>query len=231
MEADNMTEHHQKYTAHLSLKASVEATYTATTYKRFEEDVIFLRRQAEDTADESMRKRYARITILLTAPYLECVSNLMFGELIGKRLDRVDKRTANRQRLPPSILKFRAIHHTLLNKELKLDTNGIEDIFHIRNNITLHPAGREVVKVAGEGLGRLDRRIAYKKFKSFPSVYSHFTLSEADEIIREVYQFLTEFFRLIKDKISEKQFDSWYPKELAEWVKRSDYSGDIIPDL
>jgi hypothetical protein len=226
-----MTEHHKKATAYLGLKGSVEAVYTATTHKRFEEDIVFLRRQAKDAADESTRKRYARIIILLTAPYLESVSNLMFGELIGKRLDKVDKRTANRQGLPPSILKFRAIHHKLLNKELKFDTNGIQDVFHIRNNITLHPAGREVVKIAGEGLGRLDRRIAYKKFKSFPPVYSHFTLNEADEILREVYQFLTEFLRLIKDKISKKQFDSWYPKELTEWVKCPDYSGDIIPDV
>jgi len=207
-----MTEHHEKNTAHLGLKASVEAVYTAATYKRFEEDIIFLRRQAKDAADESTRKRYARIIILLTAPYLESVSNLMFGELIDKELDEVD----NRAGLHKPIRRFRAIHHVLLNKELKLDTNGIQDIFHIRNNITLHPAGREVVKVAGEGLGRLDKRIAYKKFKSFPFVYSHFTLNEADEILREVYQFLTEFLRLIKDRISKKQFDNWYPKELTE---------------
>jgi len=207
-----MTEHHEKATAYLGLKASGEAVYTAATYKRFEEDIIFLRRQAKDAADESTRKRYARIIILLTAPYLESVSNLMFCELIDKELDEVD----NWVNLHKPIRRFRAIHHVLLNKELKLDTNGIQDIFHIRNNITLHPAGREVVKVAGEGLGRLDKRIAYKKFKSFPFVYSHFTLSEADEVLREVYKFLTEFLRLIKDKISKKQFDSWYPKALTE---------------
>jgi hypothetical protein len=210
-----MTEHHKKATAHLGLKSSGEAVYTAATYKRFEEDIVFLRRQAKDAADESTRKHYARIIILLTAPYLESVSNLMFGELIDKELDEVDKRTD----LPAPIRRFRAIHHALLNKELKLDTNGIQDIFHIRNNITLHPAGCEVMKVAGEGLGRLDKRIAYKKFRSFPFVYSHFTLNEADEILREVYQFLTEFLRLIKDKISKEQFDSWYAKELTEWVK------------
>jgi len=222
-----MTEHHEKNTIHLGLKTSVEAVYTAATYKRFEEDIVFLRRQAKDAADESTRKRYARIIILLTAPYLESVSNLMFGELIDKELVEVD----NRVDLPKPIRRFRAIHHVLLNKELKLDANGIQDIFHIRNNITLHPAGLEVVKVAGEGLGRLDRRIAYKKFRTLPFVYSHFTLSEADGILREVCQFLTEFLRLIKDKISKKQFDSWYPKELTEWFQRSDYSGDIMPDL
>jgi hypothetical protein len=221
-----VTEHHEKATAHLGLKTSGEAIYTAATYKRFEEDIIFLRRQANDVADESTRKRYARIIILLTAPYLESVSNLIFGELIDKELDEVKKGKG-----PASIRRFRAIHQALLHKELKLDTNGIQDIFHIRNNITLHPAGREVLKVAGEGLGRLDKSIAYKKFRSFPFVYSHFTLNEADEILREVYQFLTKFLGLIKDKISKKQFDSWYPKELTEWVKRPDYSGDIIPDL
>ena len=210
-----MTGHHEKGTAHLGLKASAEAVYTAATYKRFEEDIVFLRRQAKDAADESTRKRYARIIILLTAPYLESMSNLMFGELTDKELDDVDKRAG----LPGSIRRFRAIHHALFNGELKLDTNGIEDIFRIRNKITLHPAGREVMKVAGEGLGRLDRRIAYKKFRSLPFVYSHFTLNEADEILREVCQFLTGFLSLIKDKISKEQFDSWYPKELAEWVK------------
>ena len=222
-----MTEYQGKVTAHIGFKLSVEAVYAAATYKRFEEDIIFLRRQAKDAADESTTKRYARIIILLTAPYLESVSNLMFGELIDKELDEVDKRVD----LPKPIRRFRAIHRALLNKELKLDTNGILDIYHVRNNITLHPAGREVMKVAGEGLRRLDRRIAYKKFTSFPLVYSDFTLNEADEILREAYHFLTEFLGLVKDKISREQFDSWYPKELTEWVKRSDHSGDIIPNL
>ena len=207
-----MTEHNENVTAQLGLKASVEAVYTAATYKRFEEDIVFLRRQANDATEESTRKRYARIIILLIAPYLESVSNLMFGELINRELDEVD----NRMDLHKSIRRFRAIHHVLLSKELKLDINGIQDIFHIRNNITLHTAGREVVKVAGEGLGRLDKRIAYKKFKSFPFVYSRFTLSEADEILREIYRFLTEFLGLIEDKILKEQFDNWCPKELTE---------------
>ena len=210
-----MTMHHVKLRTHLRIKPSLEAVYTAATYKRFEEDIIFLRRQAKDPADESETKRYSRIIILLTAPYLESMSNLMFGELINKGLDEVDKR----KDLPAPIRRFRGIHHELLRKELKLDINGIQDIFHIRNNITLHPAGHEMVKVAGEGLGRLDKSIEYKKFKSFPFVYSHFTLNEADQILSEVYRFVTEFLNLIKNKISKDQFDIWYPKELTEWVK------------
>jgi len=54
-----MTEHHEKATAPLGLKASGEAVYTTATYKRFEEDIVFLRKQAKDAADESTRKRYA----------------------------------------------------------------------------------------------------------------------------------------------------------------------------
>ena len=210
-----MTEQHEKFTAHVGLKPSIGATYAAATYKRFEEDIIFLRRRAKDAVDESKTKRYSRIIILLTAPYLESMSNLMFGELVEKKLEEVD----NQANLPASIRRFRAIHDELLKKELKLDISGIQDIFQIRNNITLHPAGHEIVKVAGEGLGRLDKSIAYKKFKSFPFVYSHFTLNEADQILRAVYRFVTEFLNLIKDKISEDQFDIWYPKELGEWVK------------
>jgi hypothetical protein len=157
-----MTEYHEQGTSHLGLKLSTDAVYTAATYKRLEEDIIFLRRQAEHTTDESERKRYARITILLAAPYLESMSNLMFQQLINKELEEVDKRAD----LPKPIRRFRGIHHELLGEELKLDTHGIQDIFHIRNNITLHPAGHEVVKIAGEELGRMDKRIAYKKFGS-----------------------------------------------------------------
>jgi len=208
-----MTKYQEQGTAHIVFKVSAEAVYTAATYKRFEEDVIFLRRQAEETTDESKRKRYARIIILLTAPYLESMSNLMFGELINKGLDEVDKR----KDLPAPIRRFGAIHYVFLHKELKLDTNGIQDIFHIRNNITLHPVGREVVKVAGEGLGRIDKRIAYKKLKSFPSVYSDFTLKEADEILREVEEFLTGFLNLLRDKVPKEQLDEWWPRELVQW--------------
>lgn len=209
-----MTNYQQQGTAYIGFKVSGEAVYTAATYKRFEEDIIFLRRQAEGTTDESQRKRYARIIIMLTAPYLESMSKLMFGELISKELDEVDRRID----LPAPIRRFRAIHHVLLHKELKLDTNGIQDIFHIRNNITLHPAGREVVKVAGEGLGRTDKRIAYKKLKSFPFVYSGFTLKEADEILREVEEFLTAFLNLLRGKVPEEQLDKWWPRELVQWT-------------
>jgi len=211
-----MTKYQEQGTAHIGLKVSGEAVYTAATYKRFEEDIIFLRRQAEGTTDESKRKRYARIIILLTAPYLESMSNLMFGELINKELSEVDKRTD----LSAPIQRFRAIHHVLLHKELELDINGIQDMFYIRNNITLHPAGREVVKVAGEGLGRIDKRIVYKKLKSFPSVYSDFTLQEADEILGEVEEFLTGFLNLLRDKVSKEQLDKWWPRELVEWSTR-----------
>jgi len=212
-----MTKYQKQGTAYIDFKVSGEAVYTAATYKRFEEDIIFLRRQAEGTTDESQRKRYARIIIMLTAPYLESMSNLMFGELINKELDEVDKRTHL-----SAIQRFREIHHVLLHKELKLDTNGIQDIFHIRNNITLHPAGREVVKVAGEGLGRIDKHIAYKKLKSFPFVYSGFTLKEADEILREVEEFLTAFLNLLRGKVPEEQLDEWWPRELVQWTTSID---------
>ena len=121
----------------------------------------------------------------------------MFGQLINKELEQVD----NQADLPKPIRRFRAIHHEALRKDRKLDTDGMQDIFHIRNNITLHPAGHEVVKIAGEGLGRIDKRIAYKKFKSFPFVYSDFILKEADEVLREVQEFLTKFLGLLKDKV------------------------------
>lgn len=198
------------------LKASLKAVYGETTYKRIEEDAIFFRRKAaQSEIDDQDKKRYARIVILLMALYLESFSILIFNALVNKPLNDIDNRT----HLPGPIRRFRAVHKELLNKELALNTDGIQDIFTIRNKIVAHPAGRaESQTGTGEdGWSRLDKNVAYKKFRHFPVHYSHFTLDHTDEILKEVKGFTTAFLKMLSVKVPKKQFDEWWPCELGRW--------------
>lgn len=224
----------------LGLHVEASAVYTEATFKRIVEDALFFRRAAEQVNTEPDRKRYARAIILLMALYLESLSNRIFLHFFdpvtpdekkepNRCLDNVDGRSD----LPGPVRNFRAAYKKCLNKELNLDTNGIKDIFTIRNRIIAHPSGRAQLQAKKEGweplitsvkwrdkeVQILPSQLDYAKFKQFPSVYSHFTLREADEILKEVEDFLTSFLGLIKGKIPQKQFDEWWPAELVEWGK------------
>lgn len=183
-----MAEHKEYVEAHIGIKAEAEAVYGEATFKRIVEDAVFFRRRAaEDKIDDGQRKRYARIIILLVAFYLESLSNLIHERLGGRR-SKDDKR-AGRGGLAGPILKFREVYCKHLDRELSLNTDGVQDIFIIRNKIIAHPAGRAQLQVAGVRRGRLDKQVSYKKFTDFPLVYSWFTLQEADAILKEVKEF------------------------------------------
>lgn len=61
----------------------------------------------------------------------------------------------------------------------------------------------------------MDKKVSYCKFTKFPVVYSHFTVSEEDPIIDEARSFLVEFLNALKPKITDEQFNNWWPKELV----------------
>lgn len=194
------------------LKDGFEAMYSEATFKRIAEDAVFFRKQAEETNDGE-KKRYSRIIIILMAFYLESVANLLFDEFVSEDLDLVDER----KDLPKPIRRFRVVYNELANKELTLNTDGIQDIFTIRNKVIAHPAGRAKEQIDGIRQSRIDTKISYKKFTRFPHVYSYFTISEADTVLNEVKEFLTSFFKSLKHKLTKEQFDEWWPKELTEW--------------
>lgn len=201
-----------KPTGHLT------ALYRETTFKRIVEDALFFRQQAEGETENKQKGCYARVVILLMAFYLESLSNLVFEELVKKKLKDYDSQAG----LSKPVQRFRAIHCELLGGKPTLkdeDINGIQDIFTIRNKIIAHPAGRAKLHIDTDEdrRSRVDRQVTYKKFKNFPLVYSHFTLKEADIILKEVKEFLTKFLNLVKERLSEQQFNDWWPKELVEW--------------
>jgi len=163
--------------------------------------------------DNSQERRYGRIIVLLMAFYLESLSNLLFEEVVGEELERADFRTD----LPRPLRKFRAIHSKLLGKELSLNIEGIQDIFTIRNKVIAHPSGRAQLQTTEHGWDRIDTQVNYKKFREFPSIYSRFTLREAEAVLNEVREFVTRFLGLIKDKVSQERIKEWWPDELVKW--------------
>ena len=190
-----------EYEVHSEVKVGVhtsfKAVYSEATYKRIEEAIIFFRTRAveEDGIDDRDKKRYTRIVILLIVLYLESLSNLIFEELVTKDLDDVDKRTD----LPKPIRRFRAVHYVCLGKELTLSTDGIQDIFTIRNKIFVHPAGRaqSQTSTGKDGWSPIDEAIDYKKFKHFPLHYSHFTVDHTDELLKEANDFRPDFSKCL----------------------------------
>ena len=102
---------------------------------------------------------------------------------------------------------------------MRLDVDGIQDLFTIRNKIIAHPAGRAQLQVAGGQPGRLDKHVSYQKFKEFPLVYSGFTIEHADKVFAEVTNFLTSFLSLLSGKITKEQLAEWSPAELDQWHK------------
>ena len=210
--------------ARVGIRASVEAVYSEATFKRIVEDAIFFRRKAtEDNINDAERKRYSRIVILLMAFYLESLSNLLCDAVLGE--DWKGAKENKEKGVAEAIIKFKAVHKKLYDgKELALRTDGIQDIFTIRNKVIAHPAGRAKLRTRTGDVkwNRIDKEFGYKKFTNFPLVYSHFTLQEADSVLTEVKDFLIKFHDLLKhrkDKVPEDALNTYWPKELVEWSK------------
>lgn len=235
-----MAEYDEHSQAQIGVHVEASAVYTEATFRRIVEDALFFRRAAEHVNSDSDRKRYARTIILLMALYLESLSNRIFLHFFDpvtldekKRPNRCLNNVDGRSDLPGPIRNFRAAYKECLNRELTLDTNGIRDIFTIRNRIIAHPSGRAQlqtdkdrfspvtisVKWLDNKVSIVEERPGYRKFKHFHSVYSHFTLREADEILEEVKEFLTNFLGSLKGKVPQEQFDEWWPAELVKWSK------------
>lgn len=209
-----MTEYKEQGKTQLELRVNAEAVYSEATFKRIVEDAVWLHQQAmRNQIDDGQKRRYGRIIVLLMAFYLESLSNLLFEEVVGEELSRVDCRTD----LSQPLRKFRAIHSKLLGKELPINVDGIQDVFTIRNKVIAHPSGRARLRSTEHGWDRIDTQVSYRKFKRFPSIYSRFTLQEAEAVLNEVREFMTRFLGLIKDRVPEERIKEWWPDELARW--------------
>ncbi|HUV51703.1 MAG TPA: hypothetical protein VMW64_01335 [Dehalococcoidia bacterium] len=205
----------------IGMKVGMKAVYSEATFKRIAEDAVFFRRKAaEKDIDGAESKRYSRIVILLMAFYLESLANLFVDAGLGKDWEKEKEKGC-----ADVIVKLRAIHKQLYGVELALDTDGIQDVFSIRNRVIAHPAGRSKECTNGNGWKREDRVVSYKKFTDFPSTYSRFTPSHADRVLEEVKDFLARFHDLLlkdkTDKIPKDILNACRPGELLEWSKEA----------
>jgi len=210
-------------TDEIRTQVTLELVYTEGTYKRIVEDALFFLDKSRKHNIAVMEKnRYARMSILLMAFYLESLSNLLFDALASSFSDDLDRRTD----IPKPIRRFMAVHYQLYQAELPLSTDGIRDIFTIRNRVIAHPTGFSKERHSEVAPGcwersRVDKNVSYGKFTNLPFTYSQFTSSHAEKILGEVRGFLTSFHSLLKGKVSEqKVLDACWPTELIEWSKK-----------
>lgn len=228
-----MATYEEHVTQTIKIVGTCDDAYTEATYKRIVEDALFF-------LDESRKhnaNRYARVSTLLMAFYLESLSHRLSEALpvdaltdmksSKRHLRKKDKDKKYREgKVPDPIYTFRAVHYLFYQTDLPLNIDGIQDIFTIRDKVIAHPAGFSKEKHSEVAPGRWqrsreDRTFSYLKFKDFPFLYSQFTPSHAVTIVQEVKEFLTNFHNLLKGKVSEqKLLDACWPTELVEWSKR-----------
>jgi len=200
----------------IELKPASEYLYEEATYKKiYADSLFFLNRAKEPSVKEEDKDRYARVSILLMAFYLESLSNALFKQFDARSEKKLyGTNFSARGKLPEPIQNFLAVYRKLCQKDLSLSTDFIDDIFTIRNKILAHPLGFSVIAGTGipRGQGCYDKKIKYKKFTNFPYVYSLFKTSHAETVVNEVRKFMNDYCNLLKNKVPKpKIFDAIRP--------------------
>lgn len=202
----------------MRLKPEAEYLFVEATFNQIYTDCLFfLNKTKESRIKEEEKDRYARVSILFAAFYIESLSNRLWDAFPA----RSQKRLSAKKDLPEPVKNFRAVHHKLCRTYLPLNTDGIEDIFTIRNEIFAHSPAFSIMAGTGipcgrgreipRGRGRRNR-INYKKFKTFPRVYSLFKTQHAEAVVNEAMNFVNAYRDLLKGKIPDNILDAIRPK-------------------
>jgi hypothetical protein len=223
-----MCTYHETGKVEIYSQVTLDTVYTEATYKRIAEDALyFLDQSKKDNISGAEQNRYARMTILLMAFYLESLSNFLFDALVGSATQLKD--IDHRSDLPTPIRRFRAAYFQLYKEDLSLSIDSVDcirDIFTIRNKIIAHPTAFSSERHSEHAPGywdrsRQDMSISYLKFKDFPFTYTQFTSQHAQVVLKAAGDFLIEFHRLLKGKVSdERLLNACLPLELMEWEKK-----------
>ena len=191
------------YTASGGFVISGEGEYSVTvpTCNTIYDDIVyFLIKSKLADIDQALSKRYARIVIALLAFYVESLVNLLLDELLKNNCpQKFSDFYINRER---TLRKYQDALYLISEKKLpKGETNCIEDLFSIRNQLIAHPKAREIVGGTdvpkGKGLSGKGEPIKYKKLKNFPNILSEFTYEHAQELYNEIKDFLDKYYNLI----------------------------------
>lgn len=203
-----------EYVGKISMRLKPEAEYffIEPTFKQIYTDCLFFLNKAQESGiKEEENDRYARVSILFAAFLIESLSNRLWDAFPAKSEKKQD--IAGKD-LPEPIKKYRAVYYKFYQIHLQLNTDGIEDIFTIRDKILAHPPAFSTKAGTGipSGRGRDNRGIVYKKFKTFPLVYSLFRTQHAKDIVNEVMNFLNDYCDLLKGKIPDNILNAIRPK-------------------
>ena len=203
----------------------MEIVIRTLTYRHILRDLLFLlRRRGEHPS-------YPRLAILLSALFLESLSNLLFdGVFPGQELNKdVDKRTD----LPDPLRRFRAVYLKVTGEELQLDILGIRDIFTIRNRVIAHPAGESIEHRTQDSSGTWQRTRVVPKHKkklkyhklhgaNISTTYEHFSPDHAMRVFEETKEFLQQFSSLLR-QANQQLANACWPEELSNWVREGDH--------
>jgi hypothetical protein len=142
-------------------------------------------------------------------------------------LQKKIKDVKNLQGLPKAIRNLRAAYFQLYQKDFSLSIDCIRDIFTIRNKVIAHTTAFSSEKHSETTPGHWDRSrqdmsINYLTFNGFPFTYTQFTSLHAQVVLKAAGDFLIEFHRLLKGKVSdERLLNACWPLELMEWERRN----------
>lgn len=174
-----------------------EISSSVPTFNTIYDDIVYFLKKAKipDT-DHAIGKRYARVTIVFMAFYLESLAKALLKETIKRFNGKL-----NCGKKDP-ITIFKNIHEFLNKNKLSLDTLGLFDLFQIiRSQLIAHPPDRSILWGSnvpeGKGLKENGKAFSYKKFKQFPNTLENFSKDDAQDVYNELKLFLSEYYNLI----------------------------------
>ena len=183
--------------------------------KIYDDLIFFLNESKKISKDQEISKRYSRVALIYLAFYFESLSNL-FKDEVGKRFNCLQNLELeldyNRNNHPEALRKFQAIYcylfmHDSTYRKFPLNTDGIDDLFLLRNHIFCHPPDKSIIGgtnvINAIGLNEKGKNLSFKKFKHFPNIYREITIKHTQEVYYETKDFLLKYHYRVKKKLSE----------------------------
>lgn len=162
----------------------------------YDDIVYFLKKANMPDIDHAIGKRYARVTIVFMAFYLESLAKALLKET----KNRFNGKLKYIKKDPINI--FKNIYEFLNKEKLSLDIRGVDDLFNIiRSQVIAHPSARSIIGGSnvpkGKGLKENGKAFSYKKFKHFGNTLESFVKDNAQDVYNELKLFLNEYYNLI----------------------------------
>ena len=101
--------------------------------------------------------------------------------------------------LSTAIRKFIAYEIKSMTRS-KLDYKGVQDLFTIRNNVFAHAPEQTIHSSTNE---EEKTKLQYRKLSSFPHSFIDFGVSHADQLLKEMDDYLIDYTNLMKGSLPD----------------------------